>query len=160
MSRVRRIHIARDTFHEETVACGPLMLTVWIETRSNLLLEVMLPREVPDNLTIDCIQEANRRLSEYEVRKTTDLKAADFGGALVRIPAGTTQTYGQLAERLGSSPRGIASRCSANRLLIRIPCHRVVSGQGIGGYRAGVGWKKALLRLESTFRSDCDFYTS
>ena len=148
MPRSGHVHLGKGTFHEENFVCGSFTLTVRIETRSNLLFEVILPGTVPQHLTVDCIQEANRKLSAYGVYSPIDLRAAEFNAALSCIPAGTTLTYGELAKRLGSSPRGIASRCSANRLLIRVPCHRIVSGDGIGGYRAGIGWKKALLQLE------------
>lgn len=146
------VQIAQNTFRQDTIVCGTLILSLRIETRSNLLFEVALPGEVPGGLTIHCIKEAKRKLSEYEIPRPTHLRAADFVAALMDIPEGTTLTYGHLAKRLGSSPRGIASRCSANRLLIRIPCHRVISNQGIGGYNAGIDWKKALLRLEAKSR--------
>jgi O-6-methylguanine DNA methyltransferase len=147
----------RHDFHEKTVVCGFLKMTLRIHTLSNLLSEVILPQSVPENLTWDCIQDAYRKLGMYETLPPRSLKEFHFLEALDGIPAGSTRTYGSLAKNLGSSPRGIASRCSANRLLIRIPCHRVVSGDGIGGYRAGVGWKKALLRLEANSHSAHDF---
>jgi O-6-methylguanine DNA methyltransferase len=152
--------MTEDLLHEKTIPCGSLSLTVRIETRSNLLMEVMLPSLVPSTLTVDCLKEAHRRLIEYEIRRPADSSAINFAEALLRIPYGTTETYGHLAKHLGSSPRGIASRCSANRLLIRIPCHRIVSSQGLGGYRAGVGWKKALIQLEATSGSAQYFPTS
>lgn len=54
--------------------------------------------------------------------------------ALCRIPAGQTLTYGQLASRLGSSPRAVGNACRANPVPILVPCHRVIGKHGIGGY--------------------------
>jgi len=33
-------------------------------------------------------------------------------------------------------------------LLILVPCHRVLASDGLGGFGAGLAWKRALLRLE------------
>lgn len=54
--------------------------------------------------------------------------------ALVRIPAGRTMTYGELAKQLGSSPRAIGQACRTNPIPIIVPCHRVVAANGPGGY--------------------------
>ena len=54
--------------------------------------------------------------------------------ALQRIPVGEVRTYGELAKELGSCARAVAQACRANPLPIFIPCHRVVSASGIGGY--------------------------
>jgi methylated-DNA-[protein]-cysteine S-methyltransferase len=54
--------------------------------------------------------------------------------ALRAIPAGSTITYGMLASQLKTSARAIGGACRANPLPIFIPCHRVVSRQGLGGY--------------------------
>ena len=54
--------------------------------------------------------------------------------ALCEIPAGSTVSYGELAEKLHSSPRAIGNACRANPVPIIIPCHRVVAKNGIGGY--------------------------
>ena len=43
-------------------------------------------------------------------------------------------TYGEMAKKLDSSPRAVGNACRANPLPIIIPCHRVVSQSGIGGY--------------------------
>ena len=73
--------------------------------------------------------------------------------ALLGIPPGTAETYGQLAERLGSSARAVGGACRANPIPIVIPCHRVVARDGVGGYAgqtAGrmLGIKRWLLAHE------------
>ena len=54
--------------------------------------------------------------------------------ALTQIPAGNTLTYGQLADRLDSGARAVGNACRNNPVSIIVPCHRVVSVSGIGGY--------------------------
>jgi AraC family transcriptional regulator of adaptative response/methylated-DNA-[protein]-cysteine methyltransferase len=72
--------------------------------------------------------------------------------ALRDIPAGTTTTYRQLANRIGmpQAVRAVAGACAANRLAVAIPCHRVVRTDGaLSGYRWGVERKRALLQREA-----------
>ena len=137
------------SFRQETLLCGRLSLTLLLDDISGQLMEVILPIEVPRGLTLESVREAAARLSSYRLRESLDPRAASFAIALGCIPEGETRTYGDLARSLGSSPRGIGSRCASNRLLLRIPCHRVVSRNGLGGYRSGVMWKKTLLQLEA-----------
>jgi AraC family transcriptional regulator of adaptative response/methylated-DNA-[protein]-cysteine methyltransferase len=73
--------------------------------------------------------------------------------ALKKIPVGTTASYTDIAQLIGSpkSVRAVAAACAANALAVAIPCHRVVKQDGaISGYRWGVERKKALLKLEAT----------
>lgn len=53
---------------------------------------------------------------------------------LAQIPVGNTVTYGDLAKKLGTSARAIGVACRTNRLPLIIPCHRVVSKSGQGGF--------------------------
>lgn len=55
-------------------------------------------------------------------------------GALRGIPCGEVQTYGSLATLLHSSPRAVGQACGNNPVPIVIPCHRVVSKAGLGGF--------------------------
>ncbi|WP_039912824.1 bifunctional DNA-binding transcriptional regulator/O6-methylguanine-DNA methyltransferase Ada [Cellvibrio mixtus] len=72
--------------------------------------------------------------------------------ALREIPPGTTASYSDIANRVGSpkAVRAVAQACAANRLAVAIPCHRVVRRDGdISGYRWGVERKRELLRRET-----------
>ena len=72
--------------------------------------------------------------------------------ALLEVPYGQTRTYGQIAARIGrpKAGRAVGRACSKNRLLLFIPCHRIVAANGcLTGFAAGVERKRALLRLES-----------
>lgn len=54
--------------------------------------------------------------------------------ALTEIPLGQVMTYSELAHKLNSGPRAIAQACRNNPYPGIIPCHRVVSRSGIGGF--------------------------
>ncbi|MBF8185305.1 methylated-DNA--[protein]-cysteine S-methyltransferase [Nonomuraea sp. K274] len=72
--------------------------------------------------------------------------------ALYEVPYGTAVTYGELAARSGSNvpARGIGAIMGANPIPIVIPCHRVIAGNGLGGFSGGVGveTKRRLLTHE------------
>ncbi len=64
---------------------------------------------------------------------------------LCKIPLGQTRTYGEIAKILTSSPRAVGQACRSNPIQLFIPCHRVVSKTGLGGYMG----KKSQLDLKS-----------
>jgi AraC family transcriptional regulator, regulatory protein of adaptative response / methylated-DNA-[protein]-cysteine methyltransferase len=71
--------------------------------------------------------------------------------ALREIPAGTTATYSEIAERVGAPKEAYAvgEACAANTIAVAIPCHRVVRKDGtLAGYRWGFKRKRALLARE------------
>lgn len=73
--------------------------------------------------------------------------------ALQRIPPGEVRTYGQLAQQLHSSARAVGNACRHNPVPIIVPCHRVVSASGLGGFcgrteGAEVRLKRWLLKHE------------
>jgi methylated-DNA-[protein]-cysteine S-methyltransferase len=54
---------------------------------------------------------------------------------MLDIAPGHTLTYGDVARRIGSSPRAVGGACGANPLPVVIPCHRIVaSGGALGGF--------------------------
>jgi methylated-DNA-[protein]-cysteine S-methyltransferase len=70
---------------------------------------------------------------------------------LVRIPFGTTITYGQLAERVGkpTASRAVGAANGRNPISIIVPCHRVIGADGkLTGYGGGVDKKQWLLAWE------------
>ena len=72
--------------------------------------------------------------------------------ALREIPAGSTASYADIADRIGApnSVRAVAQACAANALAVAIACHRVVRNDGaLSGYRWGVDRKRALLKREA-----------
>jgi len=80
-----------------------------------------------------------------------------FTGKLLRacrsIPYGQTQSYGQLAGRIGrgGSARAVAAALGRNPIPLVIPCHRVIYSDGrTGGFSAlgGVKLKERMLAME------------
>jgi AraC family transcriptional regulator of adaptative response/methylated-DNA-[protein]-cysteine methyltransferase len=72
--------------------------------------------------------------------------------ALRKIPLGSTASYSDIAQRIGSpkAVRAVAGACAANLLALVIPCHRVVRNDGaLSGYRWGAGRKQTLLEREA-----------
>lgn len=72
--------------------------------------------------------------------------------ALRKIPAGRTQSYADIARRIGSpaAVRAVAGACAANPIALAIPCHRVVRSDGsLSGYRWGPERKRRLLEREA-----------
>jgi len=68
-----------------------------------------------------------------------------------KIQYGSVVTYSKLAARIGkpNAARAAGNALKKNPAPIVIPCHRVVSKGGIGGYAFGVETKRYLLKLET-----------
>ncbi|MEX0280521.1 MAG: methylated-DNA--[protein]-cysteine S-methyltransferase [Arenibacterium sp.] len=106
------------------------------------------------------LQEAKAQLDAYFEGglQTFDLPlfvdGSDFQravcDAMSAIPFGHTLTYGDIAKALDAPPQAIGQACGGNPIPIVIPCHRVLSATGLGGFSAagGVETKVALLRPE------------
>jgi methylated-DNA-[protein]-cysteine S-methyltransferase len=78
----------------------------------------------------------------------------DCERVLRALPRGEVVTYGELAALAGrpGAARAAGTFCAKNRLAPFVPCHRVVSAGGIGGYGSlGVEYKRRLLALEHVF---------
>ncbi|MEN3535375.1 methylated-DNA--[protein]-cysteine S-methyltransferase [Microbispora sp. ZYX-F-249] len=73
--------------------------------------------------------------------------------ALRAVPAGTTVSYAQLAEKAGlprTAARAAGAACAQNLIAPFVPCHRVLpSTGGYGGYYYGTSVKEWLLAHES-----------
>ncbi|MFA6280294.1 MAG: methylated-DNA--[protein]-cysteine S-methyltransferase [Bdellovibrionales bacterium] len=69
---------------------------------------------------------------------------------LLTIPAGETITYGELAERIGSPKaiRAVGAALGKNPVAFFLPCHRVVTKGGLGGFAGGTTLKRHLLQSE------------
>lgn len=83
---------------------------------------------------------------------TLDLYGSEFQlsvwKALLEIPAGSTETYSQLAYRANlpqSNSRAVANACGQNHVAFLVPCHRIKRSNGqLGGYHWGIDIKKML----------------
>ena len=75
-------------------------------------------------------------------------------GELKNIKFGTTKTYGEIAKKYKLSPRHVGKICAKNKLLLLIPCHRVIRTDGsLGGFTSigGIKLKKKLLDFEKSW---------
>jgi methylated-DNA-[protein]-cysteine S-methyltransferase len=136
-----------------------------LECDGDVLIGIWLPHErrharndaddVPPVL-----KETAAQLDEYFDGERTDfdvrmeLDGTDFQREvwteLTRIPYGETISYGELARRVGrpSAPRAVGQANGRNPIPIVVPCHRVLAGNGIGGYGGGLKVKRQLLAVE------------
>ena len=107
------------------------------------------------------LKSIKRELADYfagrlrDFRTPVRLSGTDFQVGvwreLMRVPAGTTVSYLQLATSVGNPKgvRAVAQANGANRLAVIVPCHRVIESSGkLGGYGAGVEVKRQLLEHE------------
>ena len=86
---------------------------------------------------------------ELDLSECTDFQKRVY--SLVQtIPRGKTMTYGEIADLTGSprSARAVGRALAANPFVILVPCHRVVSKLGLGGFASGTEIKERLLNLE------------
>lgn len=61
----------------------------------------------------------------------------DVWQAMQKIAPGKTLTYGDVAEKIASSPRAVGTACGRNPVPIVVPCHRIVAANGLGGFMGG-----------------------
>jgi methylated-DNA-[protein]-cysteine S-methyltransferase len=119
---------------------------IGISIEADKLREISyLPASVPGIAPVTPLaREAARQIERYleSASARFDLPLATVGTAFQRrvwqaideIPPGLVLTYGQLAKRLGSVPRAVGQACGSNCFPLVIPCHRVVSSTGLGGF--------------------------
>lgn len=69
--------------------------------------------------------------------------------AVRTIPYGSVRTYGEIALQAGTNPRTVGMAMKRNTTPIIIPCHRVVSAEGLGGFTPDLWLKEELLRIEA-----------
>ena len=135
---------------------GPL--TLFAEVDSIIALKF---GTVTENRLSPLLKEAISQLKAYfkGQLKHFDLPlktpGTDFQKAvwklIVEIPHGSTRSYGQLADDLGSAPRAVGGACGKNPIPIIVPCHRVLAANyKVGGFSGGNGTqtKVSLLRFE------------
>ena len=73
--------------------------------------------------------------------------------ALADIPYGSTESYGELADRIGNRKacRAVGLANGRNPIPLILPCHRVIGANGsLTGYGGGLPLKKRLLDHEQT----------
>ena len=117
----------------------------------------------PEGNATPLLAEAARQIAAYFAGEVRDFNLPlDPGGddlergvyaAMRAIPYGETRTYGDIASELGTYGQPVGQACGANPIPVIIPCHRVLSVTGLGGYSGagGIETKIALLKLEGGY---------
>jgi len=145
---------------------GICMVDVAAASGGNAELEAKLRSEFP-NANLERVDAGRDEFLAPRVRAVADTLAGkrtqvpvDLLGtafqkrvwdALMKIPAGQTRSYAEVAAGLGEprATRAVASACAHNRIAVIVPCHRVIRGDGsLGGYRWGLPLKDRLLQRE------------
>jgi methylated-DNA-[protein]-cysteine S-methyltransferase len=133
---------------------------VGIRIADGVLKQILYPPEQIPEMAPDSAlaQRAVQQIENYLARAVSpfDLPIETVGSpfqqrvwqAISDIPCGTVLTYGQVARRIGSAPRAVGQACGANYFPLLIPCHRVVSSTGIGGFsnHDGDGYFRSIKR--------------
>lgn len=107
------------------------------------------------------IKKAYEQISEYLEGKRKEftlpllIKGTKFQekvwNALLQIPYGETRTYGEIAKQIGNekASRAVGGANHNNKVMIVVPCHRVIgSNKKLVGYVGGLDIKETLLKLE------------
>ena len=74
---------------------------------------------------------------------------------LKKIKVGNTTTYGKIAKKYNLSPRHVGKICAQNKLVLLVPCHRVIKTDGgLGGFTSpgGIKLKKKILGFEKNWQ--------
>lgn len=143
---------------------GPLTLVADDGVLCGLYMD--LQRHRPDEGALGTAHDAGfgaatEQLAEYfaGARREFDLPLRPAGSpfqqqvwsALRQIPYGTTESYGQLAARIGKpgAARAVGLANGRNPIGIVVPCHRVIGADGsLTGYGGGIARKRHLLDFE------------
>lgn len=100
-----------------------------------------------------CVRYSDGDLNSFE-KFAVEQDGTNFTRAVYaqmrKIRPGAIVSYGELARMAGfpGAARAVGSACARNQIALLVPCHRVVSAQGIGGYEYGTAMKEKLLRHE------------
>lgn len=130
---------------------------LWFEGQKHHPGELACPHRDDDPL----LAETARQLGQYFAGERSafdlplDLRGTPFQQsvwqALLRIPAGSTRSYGEIAMAVGApaAARAVGAAVGRNPASLLVPCHRVLGRDGsLTGYAGGVQRKRALLALE------------
>ena len=95
----------------------------------------------------------NVDFSKYDVEIKSDFAKRVLDRVRL-IEFGKVKTYGELAKELKTAPIAVGQALKANPAPVIIPCHRVISSRGIGGFSQGIEIKIELLKHEGVNLKD------
>jgi len=113
--------------------------------RGQVLELAYLPPGTPPLACDDAlVQRVASQLDAYYANPDAafDLPLAPLGSgfqqrvwqAIRAVPRGATTTYGTIATSLQGTARAVGQACGQNPFPVVVPCHRVVSARGVGGF--------------------------
>ena len=127
------------------------------------IMSILFVEKVPEefsssSMTDNCKKELeqyfNGELKRFYSPLITDGTAfqKEVWKSLAEIPYGETSSYLQLAEKMNNvgATRAVGSTNGKNKILIVLPCHRIIGSDGnLTGYAGGLWRKKWLLEHEA-----------
>jgi methylated-DNA-[protein]-cysteine S-methyltransferase len=139
--------------------------TIEVKYSDNGIVSLSFTNYTEINYTIHTANDCIVQLEQYFSgdRKTFDL-ALDLKGTLfqknvwselLKIPFGETETYINIAKKLGNPNklRAVGNANGKNPVPIIVPCHRIIGADGsLVGYGGGIWRKKWLLKHEQKFK--------
>jgi methylated-DNA-[protein]-cysteine S-methyltransferase len=108
-----------------------------------------LPGEVPGLLRQYCSGQITSLFPLESIAIRDDTVYGRIYRAVQQVPYGSTSTYGEIAGRVGTSPRVIGQAMAHNPTPLVIPCHRILAAHDIGGFTPSIEIKEALLDMEN-----------
>ena len=130
------------------------------ETRGKIT-SIQFKRLKKKGLSSIILRKLRNNINAYFEGKTNKIKISiktvgspmkkKIWNELKKIKKGETKSYGQIAKKLNLSARYVGKICGQNKLLLLVPCHRVIRTDGsLGGFSSmgGIKLKKRLLELE------------
>ena len=120
----------------ECVFDTPLARMLLIEKNGEIIHSTFTQKRI-NKTSNRTLMHAQKEILEYFKghRKTFTIKVNPDGThyqkkvwrQLLQIKYGSTKYYSDIAKDIASSPRAIGNACGANKCLLIIPCHRVLS---------------------------------
>ena len=110
---------------------------IWVSLTSSALNRALAAETVKDLPPLDLTSGTDFQQSVWRV--------------MLSIAPGKTMAYAEIAMaiRRPKATRAVGQACGANPIPVIIPCHRVLAAHGrLGGFSAGLDWKRRLLAIE------------
>lgn len=135
---------------------------LWIAEKQNKIYKISFFDIIEGDICeTTLIKETFHQLNEYfnKKRQIFDvpllLEGTDFQlkvwKELMKIPYGQTASYKDIATSIGNPKacRAVGLANNKNKIIIIIPCHRIIGSNGqLTGFAGGLNTKKYLLNLE------------
>lgn len=161
---------ARRSIHWRTVDSPIGSVFIAADERGVLSIRLDVPVEraleaLPSDATLveggGFADEAATQIEDYFAGRRADLDLPvaaaartpfdrDVIAAVSAIPPGETRAYSEVAAAVGRprAARAVGNVMRGNRVLLAVPCHRVVAPHGLGGYGGRLDLKRWLLEHE------------